>query len=206
MRAARTPTDEQLVAKHVEGEPHLFDVLVRRHSEELYRFVLRFTNSTAGADDVVQDAFLQAFVSAGRFDTTRRFKPWLYTIAANKARDWLRSRTRRSEVPLDAEIGGDPGGQKYLELFSSDGDDLSAELDETEQRRFIRRIVADMPQPLREVLILAYYHRFPYKEISDILAIPVGTVKSRLHSAVGHFGQAYRAASAGTTSRSPDDG
>ncbi len=206
MRAARTPTDEQLLAKHLEGEPHVFELLVRRHSEELYRFVLRFTNSSAGADDVVQDAFLQAYVSADRFDPTRRFKPWLYTIAANKARDWLRSRARRSEVPLDAEIGGDQGGQKYLELFSSDGDDLSAQLDEAEQRRFVRRIVEDMPQTLREVLILAYYHRFPYKEIADILGIPVGTVKSRLHSAVGHFGQAYRAAANAAVGRGSDEG
>ena len=68
----------------------------------------------------------------------------------------------------------------------------SLELDE--QRRTVRTIVDQMPPLLREVLVLAYYHRFPYKEIADILDIPVGTVKSRLHAAVGYFGRAYRAA------------
>lgn len=189
----KTPTDEQLLAELLKQRPQAFELLVRRHNAELYRFVLRFTNSSMAAEDVVQESFLQAYLSAASFDLSRRFKPWLFTIAANKARDWLRSRARRSEVPLDAEIDGDGGTKTFLDLLSDDQEAPTAALEAAEQRRSVRRIVDQMPQLLREVLVLAYYHQFAYKQIAGILGIPLGTVKSRLHAAVGNFGRAYRA-------------
>ena len=190
----KTPTDEQLLADVLKEQPQAFELLVRRHSAELYRFVLRFTNSSVAADDVVQDTFLQAYLSAASFDLKRRFKPWLFTIAANKARDWLRGRARRSEVPLDAEIDEGQGKQTFRDLLSCDAEMPSASLEAHEERRFVRRIVDKMPQLLREVLVLAYYHRCAYRQIAEILGIPVGTVKSRLHAAVAYFGRGYRAA------------
>lgn len=193
--AVKTPTDQQLLANHLAGRTDAFELLVRRHSSELHRFVLRFTNSSVAADDVVQEAFLQAYLSAASFDPKRRFKPWLFTIAANKARDWLRRRSRQSAVPLDAQIDGhDQSGQTFTDLLSTDIDHRPPELELEEQRRAVRRIVEQMPTMLREVLILAYYHRFSYRQIAETLGIPIGTVKSRLHAAIGHFGQAYRAA------------
>ena len=190
-----TPTDEQLLADHLLQKPDAYGLLVRRHSQELYQFVLRFTSSSAAADDVVQEAFLQAYLSAASFDLKRRFKPWLFTIAANKARDWLRSRARQSAVPLDAQIDAhDQSGQTFADLLSSNDDNPPGELELEEQRRVVRRIVDQMPTLLREVLILAYYHRFAYREVAETLGIPIGTVKSRLHAAIGEFGQAYRAA------------
>ena len=193
--AVKTPTDEQLLASHLAGRTDAFELLVRRHSSELHRFVLRFTNSSVAADDVVQEAFLQAYVSAANFDIKRRLKPWLFTIAANKARDWLRSRARQSTVPLDAQIDArDQSGQTFTDLLSSHIDKPPAEVELEEQRRLVRRIVEQMPTLLREALILAYYHRFSYRQIAETLGIPIGTVKSRLHAAIGHFGQAYQTA------------
>ena len=98
------PSDEELLARHIAGEPNHFEVLVKRYSSELYQFVVRFTGSRTMADDVVQETFLQVHLAASSFDPTRRFKPWLFTIAANKARDMLRSKARRPEIPLDATI------------------------------------------------------------------------------------------------------
>lgn len=192
----KTPTDEQLLADHLRRKPDAFELLVRRHHVELYRFVLRFTNNSVAAEDVVQETFLQVYQSADMFDPQRRFKPWLFTIAANKARDWIRTRSRRGELSLDARLDNDDakGEQSYLALFSSDDEEQSGEVDFEEQRRLVRELVDQMPVMLREVLILAYYHRCPYKDIAEILNIPVGTVKSRLHASVGHFGQAYREA------------
>jgi len=190
----KTPTDEELLAEVVQNRTDAFELLVRRHSAELFRFVQRFTNSTVAAEDVVQETFVQAYVSAGSFDPSRRFKPWLFTIAANKARDWLRGRARRSEVPLDAEIHTDGGTQTFLDLLASPDDAAGAELDHEDQRRAVRRVIEQMPAMWREVLVLAYYHRFAYREIAEMLDIPVGTVKSRLHAAVAHFGRAYQAA------------
>jgi len=190
-----TPSDEQLLAEHLEGLPDRFELLVRRHSQELYRFLARFTGSGTIAEDVVQESFLQVHLAAASFDLSRRFKPWLFTIAANKARDLLRSRSRRPEVPLDASVGAaDEEGQRFMDFLADSASIPSAAMERDEEQEFVRSILAAMPDHLREVLVLSYYHRFPYKEIAEILGIPLGTVKSRLHAAVGTFGQAYRAA------------
>jgi len=190
-----TPTDEQLLAEHVAGNPGRFEELVRRHSDELFRFLARFTGNAAAGEDLVQEVFLQVYLSAESFDLSRRLKPWLFTIAANKARDMLRSRRRRPEVPLDAQVAASEiEGQTFRELLEDISESPLEELEQEEEKQFVRKIVEDMPVRLREVLILCYYHRFPYKEIADILDVPLGTVKSRLHSAVEEFGKAYRAA------------
>lgn len=189
------PTDEQLLADYLRGDARSFELLVRRHSRELYQFIARFTGSSTMAEDVVQDAFLQVHLSGHRFDMQKRFRPWLFTIAANKARDHLRSRSRRPEVPLDAHVSGEEGfGQRFLDLLGVEQSDALQEMERDEKRRKVRAVVEGMPPALREVLILAYYHRFPYREMAEVLNIPLGTVKSRLHSAVGAFATRYRAA------------
>jgi len=187
------PTDEQLLASHLSGDPESFRTLVERYSTELFQFVFRFTNRNAAAEDVVQDTFIQVHLAGKSFDPKRRFKPWLFTIAANKARDHLRSRTRKREVPLDAQIGGDDDdGQRFLDLLSDEMQSPTTGMEDAEQSEFIQSIVDAMPPHLGEVLILAYFHRFPYRDIADMLDIPLGTVKSRLHAAVTHFGTRYR--------------
>lgn len=190
----KPPTDEQLLAEHVAGQADGFELLVRRHSQELFRFVARFTGNAAAAEDIVQEAFLQVHMSAERFDTSRRFKPWLFTIAANKARDLLRSRSRRPETPLETETDNGNVSQSFLDFLSQDDGDPVAFLEDKEEREFVRMVLEQMPDRLREVLVLSYYHHFAYKEIADVLGVPLGTVKSRLHAAVGHFGRAYKMA------------
>jgi RNA polymerase sigma-70 factor, ECF subfamily len=184
-----------LLADYLAGQEEGFELLVRRHSQELFRFLVRFTGSAATAEDIVQETFLQVHLSAASFDRSRRLKPWLFTIAANKARDLMRSRSRRPEVPLDAHVGSaEEDSQRFLDFLADSSDSPTLAIEEEEKKAFVRAILAKMPEHLREVLVLSYYHRFPYKEIADILDVPLGTVKSRLHAAVGYFGQAYRAA------------
>jgi len=187
------PTDEQLLRDYLAGDMASFEVLIRRHSQELHQFLVRFTGNAVTAEDVVQETFLQVYHSAGAFDPTRRFKPWLFTIGANKARDHLRRLNRRREVPLDAPIGrAEEGGHRFIELLA--GQDVLPDegMAIDDKRRLVRQIMDAMPEKLAEVLILAYYHRFPYKEIAEIVGIPLGTVKSRLHAAIETFGERYR--------------
>ncbi len=189
------PKDESLLREYLAGNSASFELLVRRHTQEVYQFVLRFTGNSASAEDVVQETFLQVHNSAATFDPNRRLKPWLFTIAANKARDQLRRASRRREVPFEAYLKGEnEAGQRFLDLLSGDDvlphEDLALE----EKRRVVRRITDAMPEKLAEVLILAYFHRFPYKEIAEIVDIPLGTVKSRLHAAIVFFGRRYREA------------
>ena len=189
------PTDETLLQEYVAGQTASFELLVRRHTRELFQFVMRFTRSSMAAEDVVQETFLQVHLSANRFDFSRRFKPWLFTIGANKARDYLRSRVRKREVPIDAPVSGDGDeGQRFVELIADEGSTPQDELGLEEKRRLVKSIVDGMPPKLWEVLVLAYYHRFPYKDIADVVDVPVGTVKSRLHAAIADFGERYRAA------------
>lgn len=186
------PTDETLLAGYVDGDAASFELLVRRYAPELYQFVLRFTASSAAAEDVVQETFLQVHSSASSFDPQRRFKPWLFTIAANKARDYLRKRSRQRELPFDRFVDQDEdAGRTYADLLAAEpvspDDDLTLE----ERRRAVKDVVEALPLKLREVLVLSYFHRFSYRDIAETLAVPLGTVKSRLHAAIAQFAGHY---------------
>ncbi len=186
------PTDEQLLQEYIAGHVASFELLVRRHSHELFKFVVRFTSDSVAAEDVVQETFLQVHTAAARFDLNRRFKPWLFTIAANKARDYLRKRKRRHELSFEANVANqDDSSQRYLDLLSDDSPESDEGLLLEEKRASIKATVDAMPDKLREILILAYFHRLAYKEIGEVIDIPVGTVKSRLHSAVASFRGLY---------------
>jgi RNA polymerase sigma-70 factor (ECF subfamily) len=189
------PTDEQLLQEYIDGTVGSFELLVRRHAPELHHFVLRFTGDSVVTEDVVQETFLQVHSSATAFDPKRKFKPWLFTIAANKARDHLRKLSRRREVPFDAFIGNEnETGQRFLDLLSGEDVLPDEDLAMEEKRGFVRSIVEQMPARFSEVLVLAYFHRFSYKEIAEIVGIPLGTVKSRLHAAIVFFAERYREA------------
>lgn len=186
-------TDEQLVEAYRNGDDVSFATLVGRYQRELFHFLVRFLGNRAAAEDVFQEAFLQVHQSAHQFDLTRRFRPWLFTIAANKARDLLRSQSRRPTSPLQASIGGDEDGGEFIDLMQAITDLPDSALQKEELQQAVQKSVMAMPEHLREILLLSYFHQFPYKQISDILDIPLGTVKSRLHAAVAHFADKWRA-------------
>jgi RNA polymerase sigma-70 factor (ECF subfamily) len=186
-------TDSQLLARHLEGDSEAFEALVGRYRKELFNFLAKFTGDRALAEDVFQEAFLQVYLSAGSFDTSRRLKPWLFTIAANKARDALRKRSRKSAAPLDANVGGgEEGRATYADLLPANIPAPEEALLNLETRRGVQNIVEGMPEHLRSILTLSYFNGFAYKEISEILDIPLGTVKSRLHAAVKHFATKWK--------------
>ena len=184
-----TLTDEQLLQEHRRGQTERFELLVRRYSQELFRFAYRLLGSPAAAEDIVQETFLQVHLSMARFDVSRRFRPWVFTIAANKARDYLRSQKRRPEVPLDAVAdGSSDGGRSFSDLLSGRSVAPAVALEREERSSRVRQLVEQLPPHLKEVLVLGYYHGFAYKEMANVLDVPIGTVKSRLHSAVAKMG------------------
>jgi RNA polymerase sigma-70 factor (ECF subfamily) len=185
--------DEQLLAAHRNGDREAFASLVRRYERELYLFLVRFLGDRASAEDVFQEAFLQVHQSAEQFDSSKRFRPWLFTIAANKARDLMRSQARRPTSPLQASISpGDEDSGEYIDLMRAAADLPDEPLQRQELQHQVQRTVAAMPGHLREILLLSYFHGFAYKQISEILDIPLGTVKSRLHAAVAFFAEKWR--------------
>lgn len=188
-------SDEQLLAAYRDGDKAGFATLVDRYQRELYHFLVRFLGNRAAAEDVFQETFLQVHQSAEAFDLQRRFKPWLFTIAANKARDLIRSNARRPTNPLQASIsGGDDEGGEFIDLMQATGETPDEPLARQEMQHKVQQVVAGMPEHLREILILSYFNTFPYRQIADILGIPLGTVKSRLHAAVATFADKWKAA------------
>jgi RNA polymerase sigma-70 factor, ECF subfamily len=184
-------TDEQLFARFIAGQSQAFDELVNRYYKQIYRFLVRFTGRPHLAEDLIQDIFVKVYRSAQTFDPTRKFRPWLYSIAANRARDALRSASRLGKqiVVHHDDADGHVSLENLLPGAPSPPDqELIAQ--ETTQR--VKQALKEMPEPLREILVLAYYDQISYKEIADILEIPLGTVKSRLHKAVMTFGEIWK--------------
>lgn len=197
------PTDEQLVSAFRGGDTEAFRTLIQRHHDDLIRFLHRLVGERAGAEDVFQETFMQVYVSADSFDVSRRFRPWLFTIAANKGRDYLRRKGRRKAVELSAPIGpagGSGGGRpaSFVDLMEVDVPSPEAGLDNDERDRMVQGALEKLQAPLKEILLLAYFQRLSYAQIADDLGIPLGTVKSRLHAAVAAFAREWQRATRDT--------
>lgn len=192
-------TDAELLAMHRGNRPGPhpsrtpLELLMVRYEKDLFFFLLRFVNDRAAADDLFQETFLQVHKSAATFDIEKRFKPWLFTIGANKARDHLRRNKRHRALPLDARVGGaGADGASFVDLMEADLPDPGRVAEDGEVAALVREVVAGLPDHLREVLVLAYFQKLAYKEIAGMLGIPLGTVKSRLHAAVASFATRWK--------------
>lgn len=191
MTSSDPRSDEQLAEDYLSGDVDAFRQILKRYHDDLMRFLRRLMGDAAAADDVFQDTFLQVHESLSTFDTSRRLKPWLFTVAANKGRDALRKQKRRRTMSLSAEIGGEDGA-KFVDLLEIDLPGPEAALDDEERSRMVQRAIDTLSPKLREVLLLAYFQRLSYQQIADMFDIPLGTVKSRLHAAVAGFAQAWQ--------------
>lgn len=187
-------TDAELLARYTAGEEAAFSEIVSRYKNSLYAFLRQFLNRHELVEDVFQETFLQLFSSRESFDKSRPLRPWLFTIAANKAKDALRKWQRTSTVPIGTMADSQElSFDDMLNTVTSDSTMPYEELQKSETALRVGRIIADMPENLREILILAYFQKFSYKQMAEILSIPIGTVKSRLHTAVGRFAKEWKA-------------
>jgi RNA polymerase sigma-70 factor (ECF subfamily) len=195
------PTDAELLARFSAGEEAAFRELVNRYKNSLYAFLRQFLNQQDLVEDVFQETFLQLFASRDSFDTDRPLRPWLFTIAANKAKDALRKQQRTAAVPIGTIADKEESSfDEVLNTLTSDSTTPYENLEKSETASRVKQVVANLPESLREILILAYFQRFSYKQMAGILSIPIGTVKSRLHTAVGRFAKDWKAA---TGSKNP---
>ena len=179
-------SDEELLLLFRKGRKEAFGVLVRRYERELYGYLRRFLGDASLAEDVFQNTFLQLCVKIKQYEPGRRVRPWLYTIATNQAIDALRRNGRHQAVSLNSQMADTGEGEERSLLESLEGAEPSPiDMAHDEERRGrIRASVDRLPDFLRQVLILAYYQGMKYKDIAEILDIPVGTVKSRLNAAL----------------------
>jgi RNA polymerase sigma-70 factor (ECF subfamily) len=176
-------SDEELLRRsRVGGDALAFETLVHRYEGELFSYLRRYLGSAEMAEDVFQATFLQVHLKQEHFEAGRRFRPWLYTIATNQAIDAQRRNKRHRIVSLDSRSGDDVGTLVDMLAGTEGTADVMAE--DQESRDWVRAAVDDLPEPLKGTLMLVYYQGMKYREAADVLGIPVGTVKSRLHAAL----------------------
>jgi RNA polymerase sigma-70 factor (ECF subfamily) len=185
--------DVQLLKRYVTGDEGAFRELVDRYKDSLYAFLHRFLNDRDLVDDVFQETFMQLYASHDTFDSSKPLRPWLFTIAANKARDALRRSRRDNSTSLGSLFDSeDHSVDDMLNTLEHDEHMPYDDLIKDETAAAVKRVIAHMPVKLREILALAYFNKFSYAEIGRILGIPVGTVKSRLHTAVSRFAEDWK--------------
>ncbi len=153
------------------GDEEALGILLDRYRSRLFGFLIRRIGDPSAAEDLFQETWLRVVRARERFDPDRRFSTWLFQIANNLCRDRARRRAvagRYAESMLE-QTRNDPGRRSAPPL---------------DERLDMQRRLAALPDHLREVLLLRYYHQLGEREIAEAVGVPPGTVKSRLHSAV----------------------
>ncbi|MBL8793258.1 MAG: RNA polymerase sigma factor [Planctomycetia bacterium] len=179
-------SDEELLSRFCLGQTESFGVLVKRYEKELFGYLQRYLGDRTLADDVFQNTFLQLYTKIGTYEHGKPVRPWLYTIATHQAIDALRRVGRRQTISLDQGKSELADGQTktLIEVIEARGPDPLEQLQGEERRQRVRASVDQLPEFLRQVVVLAYYQGLKYREIAEVLDVPVGTVKSRLHAAL----------------------
>ena len=195
-------SDESLLTRHRDGDPDAFRTLVERYRRDLHGYLARFLGSSAAADDVFQDTMLQVHLSADSFDAERRFKPWLFTIASNKARDFNRRAKRRRAISLDNRLG-DEDGATMGELVEAQDEAPESSAAAQDESALVKEVIDGLQAHHREVILLGYFQRLSYQQVADVLGVPLGTIKSRMHAAVALFSSQWRRRTGGGPGRAP---
>jgi RNA polymerase sigma-70 factor (ECF subfamily) len=192
LRAA-LPDEDLLLAYRDQADREAFTELVHRYERELYSYLRRYLGDAPMAEDTFQATFLQVHLKCDQFEEGRKFRPWLYTIATNQAIDAQRRNKRHKSVSLDRNTKpeGSDDVSTLMDLLTSREPSPDGRIEATQQRDWVRSAVAALPDGLREAVHLVYYQGLKYREAADILNIPVGTVKSRLHSAILKLNEAW---------------
>lgn len=167
-------TDEELVALVCGGDVNQFGVLVERYEAKLMRYGRKFLSRHEDIQDIVQDVFVSAYQNIQNFDTAQRFSPWIYRIAHNAFVNRLKKNSYNPLVLIDFDT---------MISHPAYEDPAPLEREQKEMRVMIDKALANLQPKYREVLILHYLEDMSYKEISDILQIPSGTVGIRLKRA-----------------------
>jgi len=184
----RALEDTALVNAYLDGETRSFDVLVERYQTRLLNFVYRIVGDRERAEDLVQEVFVRVYRHLARFDRSKKFSTWIYTIASNLAKNELRNRSRNPLVLFTSMTKGWEDEERPLEF-----EDPSSRPDDLFRKRHVREMVessvAQLPTHHREVFMLREIEGRSYEEIAEITHCNLGTVKSRLNRARNSFAE-----------------
>jgi RNA polymerase sigma-70 factor, ECF subfamily len=176
-RGAQDTSDEALIDAIAKGDKQALQVLFGRHHVRVYRFVLRFLNDEAAAEDMVSEVFFDVWRQAERFERRSQVSTWLMAIARNKALSVLR---RRSTEALDEEVA---------EFIEDPSDNPEVSMQKRQQASVLQQCLTQLSPAHREIVDLVYYHEKTIDEVAEIIGVPANTVKTRMFYARKRIGE-----------------
>ena len=180
-------TDEELIATFQNGNEQAYIELVRRYRNRLMTFVFRFLGDMELSEDIVQDSMIKVYTHKHYYKEIAKFSTWIYTIAGNLAKTELRKRKRR-KVTLLSQMNTDDRKYEIPSTELKSEDIVQGEYAE----RDIQKAILQLPLHFRTVVILRDIQELSYEEISKIVNVPLGTVKSRINRARLQLQQALK--------------
>jgi RNA polymerase sigma-70 factor (ECF subfamily) len=165
---AQETSDEALVLAIATGDKQALQVLFGRHNVRVFRFVLRFLNDEAAAEDLVSEVFLDVWRQANRFEARSQVATWLLAMARNKALSALR---RRSTEELDEEVA---------EFIEDPADNPEVTMHKKQRNSILADCLTQLSAAHREIIDLVYYHEKSIDEVAEIIGVPQNTVKTRM--------------------------
>lgn len=180
---AQNPDDVDVrdMRRLAEGHEAALDILMERHAERLFHYLVRCLQNEDDAADLAQETFVKLYQSRDRFNVEQKFSTWLYTIASNLVKDRFRWRARHPEVSLDAE--NDTTGVSYRDALPQDVPSPAEHIQAGERAEAVRRAVAALPDELRQPFLLAEYEDRSHAEIGAILGCSAKAVETRIYRA-----------------------
>jgi RNA polymerase sigma-70 factor (ECF subfamily) len=173
--------DAQDMARLAEGREAALNDLMDRHAGGLFHYLIRSLQDQDDAADLAQETFVRVYQHREKFDPSQKFTTWLYTIASNLVRDRYRWRSRHPQVSLDAE--NDQTETSLKDNLSADELTPDQQMQSQERADTVREAVTDLPQELRQPLMLSVYRGMSQAEIAQILKCSVKAVETRIYRA-----------------------
>ncbi len=167
-------SDEKLILRFQEGDINAYNELVKRYKDRLLNFVFRYFNNVEQAEDVVQDTLIKLYTHASYYKNVAKFSTWIFTIAKNNALTELRKNKRKRTDSLWTDDG------KFIDISSKE-ESLESKVQNEIAIDQLNKFLDEIPENFRIAVVLRDFQELSYEEISKILEIPIGTIKSRIN-------------------------
>ena len=167
-------SDEKLILRFQEGDINAYNELVKRYKDRLFNFVLRYFNNAEQAEDVVQDTLIKLYTHASYYKNVAKFSTWIFTIAKNNALTELRKNKRKKTDSLWTDDG------QVIDINSNE-ESLDSKVQNEIAIDQLNKFLDEIPENFRMAVVLRDFQELSYEEISKILEIPIGTIKSRIN-------------------------
>jgi len=171
-------SDEELIRRFQAGDEGAFEEIVKRYSNRLLNFAYRYVHDRKESEDIVQDTFLKVYQNRHAYREIAKFSTWIYTITGNLAKTVLRKR-RSHKMHYFSQLGPEDKEFEYPSTDEKPEEPIEIRFDE----RLIQDAIDKLPEHFRVVIILRDIQELSYEEISNIIGLPLGTVKSRINRA-----------------------